>query len=192
MVRSEIVHTLDSSFHMLRHFVEMTPVLAEQLLGKGYTPTDLEESLQTPGSRFDAGFASSIDQLLDRLFTASTYEVHMGMNGNQNVHARVHAEQFVNGIGTAGIMAKAALSDAERSRLYLKKNRDALLWHLDVSELPRTGEFTLILKPATDHRIFITAFPGPPALPIPDHRMSKDLYDACRSFWDEYVFLHLD
>jgi len=46
-------------------------------------------------------------------------------------------------------------------------------------------------EPAVDHWIFITAFPGPPALPIPDFRMSPELNEACQTFWDEHVFLRL-
>ena len=190
MVRSEIVHTLDSAFHMLRHFEELPAPLAEQLLAKGYAKETMEESLRAPGSRFATDFAQTIEDLLDRLFIDSSFSVGDGMNGNLLVHATVNSDKFNGGVGTCGVVAIDSLEESLRPKIYREKNRGVELWHLDVVELPQTDEFTLILKPANEHFIFITAFPGPPALPLPDHRMPSALYDTCRTFWENHVFLN--
>jgi hypothetical protein len=175
---------------MLRHFKEIPASLKEQLFAKGYSQAEIEESLHAPGSRFGSQFVNSIDQLLDRLFTDCTYSVREGLNGNLLVHAVLSIDKFQTGVGTCGVVSIDSLEESQRSKVYRKKNRDVMLWHLDVKELPKTGEFTLILKPTNDHFIFITAFPGPPAMPLPDHRMSNELYDACGTYWDKHVFLY--
>ena len=190
MVRSQITHTLDSAFHMLRHFEVLPVVLQEQLVAKGYSTTAMKNSLGAPGSRFSANFAQTIEDLLDRLFIQSSYTVGEGMNGNLLVHAAVVPEKYSGEVGTCGVMAIDTLEESMRAKIYRKKNRGVELLHLDVVELPQTDEFTLILKPANEHFIFITAFPGPPALPLPDHRMPSALYDTCRTFWENHVFLN--
>lgn len=189
MVRSQITYNLDTSFHMLRHLSCLSDELEKELLSKGYTKLQIEESLTAPGSRFDSPFADSVALLLDRVFDDSTFTESAGLNGNVLIHAQVKSERFPTGVGDCGVVSKSALDEDSRPRIYWKKNRGVALMHLDVPALPRTGEYTLILKPATDHYIFITAFPGPPALPLPDPKMSAELLTACREYWVEHVFL---
>jgi hypothetical protein len=47
----------------------------------------------------------------------------------------------------------------------------------------------LILKPITEGYEFISAFSGESAMPIPDYKMTKPQFDACKKFWDKQVFL---
>ena len=191
MVRSQIIHTLDSAYHMLRHFECLPVELEEKLIAKGYSKNEMKVSLEVPGSRFSLNFAQTIEDLLDRLFIDSSYSIGEGINGNLLIHAAVTPDKFSGKVGTCGVMAIDSLEEVMRAKIYRKKNRGIDLLHLDVIELPQTDEFTLILKPANEHLIFITAFPGPLALPLPDHRMPSDLYDASRIFWDNHTFLNI-
>lgn len=191
MVRSQITHNLDSAYHMLRHFECLPVKLEEKLIAKGYSKNEIKVSLEAPGSRFSLNFAQTIEDLLDRLFIDSSYTIGEGMNGNLLIHAASTPEKYSGEVGTCGVMAIDSLEEALRAKIYSKKNRGIDLLHLDVHELPQTDEFTLILKPANEHFIFITAFPGPPALPLPDHRMPSELYNSSRIFWDNHAFLNI-
>ena len=189
MVRAQITYNLDTSFHMLRHFSCLPDQLKEELLSKGYSIQQFEDSLTAPGSRFDAAFADSVDLLLDRVFVDSTYTESSGLNGNVLIHALARTDRFPDGVGDCGVVSKSALDEDSISKIFWKKNRGISLMHLDVLQLPRTGEYTLIFKPATGHYIFITAFPGPPAMPLPDRKMNANLFRRCVEFWDQHVFL---
>ena len=63
------------------------------------------------------------------------------------------------------------------------------LLHYHVDQLPDTAEYTVILKPTNQRPVFITAFPGPPAMPLPDPAMEQSLYVKCKSYWESHVFL---
>ena len=191
MVRSEITYNLDTSFHMLRHFSSLPKVLEKELLTKGYSSEQINESLNAPGSRFDISFANSVDMLLARLFENSSFTENTGLNGNKLIHAVVSPKMFPTGVGNCGVVSLESLDTISKSKIYYKKNRGIEVMHLEVDSLPRTCEYTVILKPANGHYIFITAFPGPPAMPLPDPKMNKELLAICRKFWDEHIFLVL-
>jgi hypothetical protein len=175
---------------MLRHFEQSSSGIEEELLSKGYALKDIRQNLTLPGSRFDAYFAKSINELLDRFFVHSTYSITSGLNGNLLIQAAAHTDEFLDGIGTYAVVPKSSIDSLEQSNIYWERNRDINLMHLDIKQLPRTHEFTVVLKPANAHYIFITAFPGSSAMPLPDHTMSKKLYQECRDFWDAHVFLN--
>ena len=60
-------------------------------------------------------------------------------------------------------------------------------YYFDV--IPSSHEYTIILKPIESSLIFITAFPGPPAMPLPDFKMERSLFEACELYWNQHVFL---
>ncbi len=189
MVRAQIIFDLDTSFHMLRHFSSLPDELEKELLLSGYARQQIEDSLAAPGSRFDPSFADTVSTLLDRIFDESTFTESAGLNGNILIHAQVKSQFFPTGIGDCGVVSLESLDAVSKSKIYYRKNRGIELMHLDVEKLPRTCEYTLIIKPANGHYIFITSFPGPPAMPLPDLKMSSELLTACREFWGKYVFL---
>lgn len=191
MVRSQIIYNLESAYHMLRHFECLPVVLEEKLIAKGYSKAELEVSLEAPGSRFSLNFAQTIEDLLDRLFFDSSYSKVEGINGNLLIHAAVTPDKFSGKVGTCGVMAIDSLQEAMRAKIYRKKNRGVEQWHLDVEKLPKTNDFTVVLEPLKENFIFITAFPGPPAMPLPDHKMPLNIFKSCSKFWDSHVFLTL-
>lgn len=189
MVHSQIAHTLDSAFHMLKHFEILPLVLKEKLLAEGYSGPDMIANLYEPGSRFATNFAQTIEELLDRLFNASSYSVEEGLNGNLVVRAVFLSKKYGGEVGTCGVVAIDVLDQHLRSKLYRKKNRGVELWHVDVEKLPKTNDFTVILKPTKEKFIFITAFPGPPAMPLPDSRLSQELFESSMAYWNKHVYL---
>ncbi|MBM3454449.1 MAG: hypothetical protein FJX80_04795 [Bacteroidetes bacterium] len=191
MVRSQIIHNLESAYHMLRHFECLPVVLEEKLIAKGYSKAEMEVSLESPGSRFSLNFAQTIEDLLDRLFIDSSYSKVEGINGNLLIHAAVTPEKCSGEVGTCGVMAIDSLQEAMRAKIYRKKNRGVEQWHLDVEKLPKTNDFTVILKPSKENFIFITAFPGSPAMPLPDAKMTLTQFETCSKFWESHVFLIL-
>jgi hypothetical protein len=81
------------------------------------------------------------------------------------------------------------ISADQKSQIFYEKNRNFPLSLLLVDVLPVTNQCTLILKPSVDGYVFISAFSGESAMPIPDYKMTKAQFDACKNFWDQHVFL---
>lgn len=179
---------IQSQFHMLRHFEGISDELRVQLLISGKTQESIDSELAEPGSRFYSNFATDITTLLQRLFS-DVYVEELGGNGNIVLKGAANASTFPNGIGTKSVVPLEIIPIEDRDRIYYQVNRGVSLKHLKVEKLPITNEYTVILKPTDDKTLFITSFPGPPAMPLPDHQMNKDLYDKCKYFWEDHVFL---
>ena len=173
---------------MLRHFEGVDEQLQSNLLRAGHVEKTIQAALTLPGSRFFSQFASDIPGLLNRVFN---YPFMMLETGDRNIqlNGKVSPTDFPDGIGTRAVMPVDELSASERAGIFLQKNRGLDLLHLQVDKIPPTWEFTLVLRPTQQGHVFITAFPGPPALPLPQHRFSRKRHDECKAFWDTHVFL---
>jgi len=177
-----------SAFHMLRHFQSVTPEMSNTLINEGYTQKDIDNELSLVGSKFNVAFATNISSLLDR-FQQYSYNETIGMNGNSILECKIPLSDFPNGIGTQAVVPIHDISENERRFIYLKKTRDVELLHYKVPIFPITNFCTLILKPVKTGWLFISAFPGAPAMPIPISSMDLALYTNCKNFWDNHVFL---
>jgi hypothetical protein len=173
---------------MLRHFEGMDEQLQSNLLRAGHVEKTIHAALTLPGSRFFSNFALDISGLLNRVFH---YPFDLMETGDRNIqlNGQVPPTDFPNGIGTRAVVPVDELSASERAGIFLRKNRALDLLHLQVDKIPPTWEFTLVLRPTQQGHVFITAFPGQPALPLPKHRFSRKKYDECKAFWDAHVFL---
>jgi hypothetical protein len=185
---TKIKYRIDNAFHMLRHFEGMDDQLQSSLLKAGYVEKAFRAALTLPGSRFFSNFALDIPGLLNRVFH---YPFMMLETGDRNIqlNGQVPPTDFPNGIGTRAVLHVDELSARERAGIFLKKNRGLDLLHLQVDKIPVTWEFTLVLRPTQQGHVFITAFPGPPALPLPQHRLSRKRQEECKAFWEAHVFL---
>lgn len=188
MEKEDLVIPQSSHFHMLRHFSSVTYEQIDKFKSEGITKATIDIEMSRPGSRFFAQFSSNIEQLINALFmydfTSST-----GENGNLILHCTVPTRDFPNGIGSKGVVALDQFTSLERDLVYEDTNRGVALLHLKVDKLPFCNEYTVILLPRDTHYIFITAFPGKPAMPLPDRSMNKFLFDKCKQFWSNHVFL---
>ena len=173
---------------MLRHFEGMDEQLQSNLLRAGHVEKTIHAALTLPGSRFFSNFALDIPGLLNRVFH---YPFDLMETGDRNIqlNGQVPPTDFPHGIGTRAVVPVDELSASERAGIFLRKNRALDLLHLQVDKIPPTWEFTLVLRPTQQGHVFITAFPGQPALPLPKHRFSRKKYDECKAFWDAHVFL---
>ncbi len=187
---SFIKFNLQSEFHMLRHFEKVNTLIYENLIREGYTQKEIDEELLMVGSKFNSTFATDISSLLKRFIQNPTKET-IGSNGNFVVECQVSESDFPDGIGTKAVIPIEEISEENRSSLYLKKNRDWEMLHLKVDVLPSTQFCTLILKPLKSGYLFISAFPGQAALPIPSVKMDIVMFNSCKEFWDNHVFLEL-
>lgn len=185
---TKIKYRIDNAFHMLRHFEGMNQELRLNMLKAGHVEKTIQAALTLPGSRFFSNFALDIPGLLNRVFH---YPFMMLETGDRNIqlNGQVPTTDFPNGIGARAVMPVDELSPTERAGIFLQKNRGLDLLHLQVDKIPPTWEFTLVLRPTQQGHVFITAFPGPPALPLPQQRFSRKRYDECKAFWDAHVFL---
>ena len=179
---------IQSQFHMLRHFVGITPELRDELLAAGRTKEAIEKELNEPGSRFYPDFAHDIKGLLTRILD-NGYQEETGSNGNMILKGSADPSIFSKGVGTLSVAHLQDIPEQQRDRIYFKENRGVDLMHFQVVSLPSTHEYTIILKPTESSLIFITAFPGPPAMPLPDFKMEKSLFEVCELYWNQHVFL---
>lgn len=188
METSEIQIGSESAFHMLRHFVDIQNSLREQLLKSGRTLDAIEKELKEPGSRFHTSFAHDIKMVLDQILKDG-YKQDEGINGNLILVGKANDLDFPNGAGTLSVVHIDTIPKNERNKLFYRLNRGVQLLHYPVSQLPITAEYTVILKPTNPRPLFITGFPGPPAMPLPNHNMESGLYNLCNAYWKNHVFL---
>lgn len=186
---NNIKYTLVNQLHMLRHFEGLSDALDASLLRAGYSAKGIQKELTEPGSRFFATFAQDIPALLERIFQYPLKEIP-GDNGNLLLHGVAAHIEFPHCIGTRAVLPLASIPPTDRNRISSRRNRGIDLLHLEVEEIPSTAEFTLVLRPTNHGHVFITAFPGPPSMPLPHHRLKKPIYEQCKAYWQNHVFLY--
>jgi hypothetical protein len=185
---NDIKYGLETQFHMLRHVEFISKQFMNELQSAGYSCSQIEKELAEPGSRFSRSFAENIPQLLEKIFKYGFVE-RKGSNGNLILNGFAPKIDFLAGIGTKSVISINDLSYQQQQKIVIKNNRGVDLLHLELDTLPSTLEYTVILKPVEDGYIFITAFPGDPAMPLPNPAMSQDLFDECKLYWEGHVFL---
>ena len=183
-----IKYTPQSQFHMLRHFESVDDITTQLLLNNGYTQNQIQQELSLPGSKFFSHFAKDINELLEKILK-HPYQKSTGINCNHIIESTLPIDEYPNGIGTKAVVSIDDISSSQQSQIFKEKNRNYSLAHLLVDSLPVTNQCTLILKPISEGFAFITAFSGESAMPIPDYKMSKSQFDACKAYWDGHVFL---
>jgi hypothetical protein len=188
MQQSEITFRVATQFHMFRHFELNPQILIEEVLSKGYNQKQVSDAINLPGSRFYSSFANDIPTLLEKVF-AIGFEQSTGVNKNIVLYGKMPEVLFPNGIGNVGVVTKKNLTHIEQEQIYSSNNRSNKLLHLNVSLLPSTNEFVIVLKKTTNNYLFITGFPGSLAMPLPSSKMNPALRKLSREFWKEHVFL---
>jgi len=188
MQQSEITFRLSTKFHMLRHFELNPQILIDEVLSKGYNQKQVSDAMNLPGSRFFSSFANDIPTLLEKVFT-NGFEQSTGVNKNIVLSGKFSEVLYPNGIGNVGVVAKKSLTTFQQEQIYSSQNRSTKLLHLNVSTLPSTNEFVIVLKKTTNNYLFITGFPGSLAMPLPTYKMNPALRKMSREFWNEHVFL---
>jgi hypothetical protein len=173
---------------MLRHFESVDDVLLELLLNNGYNQNQIQQELALPGSKFFSHFANDIKELLEKVLLYP-HSKSTGINGNHIIEISIPQNEYPNGIGTKGVVSINEISSEQKPQIFYEKNRNFPLAHLLVDTLPITNQCTLILKPIPEGYAFISAFSGESAMPIPDYKMSKSQFEACKAYWDQHVFL---
>ena len=173
---------------MLRHFQTADDVTQEKLLANGYALSQIQQELSLTGSKFFSHFANDINELLEKVLQYP-YQKSTGINGNHIIESEFPKAEYSCGIGTKAVVALNEISKEQQAQIFYEKNRNFSLAHLLVDALPITNQSTLILKPIPEGYLFISAFSGKTAMPIPDYKMTKAQFDACRAYWDRYVFL---
>lgn len=173
---------------MLRHFESMPPALEQALLRAGYTSTLIAKEMNVPSSRYYKSFAVDIPTLLKQFFQ-SDYTEYLSDNGNTILHGQVCQLEFKDGIGTKGVLPIEEIPVERRSQIFTQNNRGIKLLHYQLDKLPSTLDLTLVLRRTTNGFVFITSFPGIPAMPLPTHRLGQEEYQKCNEYWDSHVFL---
>ncbi|MEY2901724.1 MAG: hypothetical protein RLY89_830 [Bacteroidota bacterium] len=180
-------HTL---FHMLRHFESINDGAKDCLIKRGYGHQTMEAALQMPGSKFHAAFAQDL-KMLEKQLTLGQKLSQETVGKYLQVQLSFDPVQFPQGIGNLGVVPFTNLSKLNARALVKKANRDVLLQHAIVDQLPPTWEMSLILKPQQNYYLLITAFPGTRSLSIPNTKMNDADFKASTLYWENHVFLEL-
>ncbi len=178
-------HTL---FHMLRHFECISDSARQCLIARGYQNGLINENLTMPGSKFDPDFAYDIKSLIAASAGFPRIQT-IQYKKCQELVLKNNGFDHQNGIGTLGVFNKNELQQINASEPYQKMNRGHLLWHASVTEMPRTNTITFVIRIQTGANFLITAFPGLPTMPLPNHKMLKEDLMNARNYWNEKVFL---
>jgi len=183
-----IRYKIDTEFHLLRHFSGLSATDEKRMADAGYTHEQIKEQLELPGSRFYASFAQDLPALIRHLEKANlVYE--KGFNENVICTATFSKEEFPEGIGTVSVQHTEEIESALQKKIYVQPNRGILMNHLDVPELPATRQCSIILSENNGNKFIVSAYPGPPGMPVPGEKMNTALYEECKKFWDAHVFL---
>ena len=184
MEKEKIKFSIESIFHMIRHFERANHQDISKLKLAGYSDLQIEEENKRHGSKFSTHYAKSIEDLLDKI-RHEKFKLFKGENDNIQLLFSTD-----NKIGTDCVVDFNFLSEDQKSKLYLIENRGYFLNHLDVTDIPNTNKWTMILKPKKNNTYqFITAFPGELALPIPIPEMNNTLKQKCIIYWNSHLFL---
>jgi hypothetical protein len=175
--------------HLLRHFEKPSVDILEAAKQYNVSNDLLHEEMSMPSSRFFSSFAGTPEEVLGKMNDFG-FSSSKGINGNIILSSTAPASEYPAGIGNCSIIHKDELMEDQQQYLYTANNRGYPLNHLKVINLPFTREITaVILNKPISAPTLITLFPGPSAMPIPDHSMSRELFIKCKNFWDEHVFL---
>lgn len=181
-------HTL---FHLLRHFYSINESARDCLLIRGYSEEQINLNLVLPGSKFHPHFASDIRSLMSRIDQKMIADSFL-QNGYMHYVFDFEKQEFSNGVGDLGVLDMEAVKKIALREPYLKNNRGMELWHAQVPNKPSCWVMTLVVKQQSSSDFLITAFPGLPAMPIPQLKMEAALLEQCESFWRDHVFLETE
>ena len=178
-------HTL---FHMLRHFEYVNELARECLKDRGYSMGVIDENLAIPGSKFHETFANDIKSLVEQLKLGKAIQI-LERKKYREIIFDFNQTEFTNGIGTLGVCNQNELNALNASEPKLKMNRGIQLWHATISKMPTINQLTLVVKKQSTSWFLITAFPGLPALPLPQKNMNPIDLELSKQYWADKVFL---
>ncbi len=178
-------HTL---FHMLRHFEYVNELARECLKDRGYSMGVIDENLAIPGSKFHETFANDIKSLVEQLKLGKAIQI-LERKKYREIIIDFNQTEFTNGIGTLGVCNQNELNALNASEPKLKMNRGIQLWHATISKMPTINQLTLVVKKQSTAWYLITAFPGLPALPLPQKNMNPIDLELSKQYWADKVFL---
>jgi hypothetical protein len=186
-----IIFNNGNEFHMLRHFMRASDQLFLRLQKDGISKEAISKEQSLPGSKFHEEFACCIEDLMLQ-FKGRPFQEIKGLNGNISCVFDFSDLAHQQGIGKCGVLSMGKIRPEDRKKIVRKKKRgDHDLLFLEVDDLPDTSDLVLVVRPASNHFQFITAYPGIYAPPVPDINMPKAVYDSSNQFWSEHVFLEL-
>jgi hypothetical protein len=181
-------HTL---FHMLRHFEFVNEQAKLCVSKRGYSVESVDEFLKMPGSKFHKNFATDIKSLVESLKLGNPVQMQERKKYLEII-VDFNQSEFPEGIGTLGVCNRTELATMEASIPFLKKNRGYDLWHVKVAQIPTTHQLTIVVKKQSSSYFLITAFPGLPALPLPQKKMDILNLELSKQYWVDKVFLEKD
>lgn len=170
----------ETLFHVLSHFSRIDAATRRELLEAGYSPAEIENRMQTIGSKFAPEFACSPHEVLDRL-QHDFPETFRTIRWQDNDRAELSFDLNVP-VGYANIVELNDLSDRERTTLRTERRNGTTIRSVCIEKsLPSTTACQLILSSPAAPRL-VTLFAGPWAPPLPEEGAFSD-------FWNDHVFV---
>lgn len=186
--------TLDTStrFHMLRHFSSVTPSYITTAFPDNIQDAAMEQ-LALHRSKFLPVFAADPDVLVDKLREIpDELLVRNEKSDRADLLLEFTNEQYIDGIGTDSIISLESIDHTVNVEWKQPEAgpQDYRVAYAALPCLPPTFILNACFSCSEDALTLITAFPGTPAPPLPDHaKHSPAEYAEFDSFWKSHAFI---
>lgn len=160
----EIIYRIDSVFHSLSHFTDISNDIKGTLLEK-YNLNEILNQINMAGSKFYESFVKSPQELVTTLQKKFPL-VFNSMRPDPDGKIRL-SFKFEYPIGTTSIVSYDELTEEEKKTIKSELRNGCSIKTVDVKRIVSTDECQLILIPQNENYYFCTAFPGELAPPLP-------------------------
>ncbi len=94
--------------------------------------------------------------------------------------------EYKEEIGELGILDR---NEIEANEIKTEFRDGQIISYLERNTLPQTRLFTIVAQWQKGQWHVITAYPGGYSLPFPRRGMGRELYDASRTYWQNYILV---
>ena len=181
---------IEKQYYLLKHFSSIDKKYETKLMNLGqYSKMDIEDMLNTSGSKFNAEFALNPEDLWNKMIKIADYSDFTINETAEKIYLSVNISSFANSpIGTNNLISISDLLENQKKQIFKQKRNNYNALHLIAKGFP-TYEITLILSNKPIPKI-ITIFPGIFAPPFPDKKNQLQTeYNMNNKFWENHVFL---
>jgi len=94
--------------------------------------------------------------------------------------------EYKEEIGELGILDR---NEIEANEIKTEFRDGQIIRYIERDTLPKTRLFTIVAQWQKGQWHIITAYPGGYSLPFPRRGMGRELYDASRTYWQNYILV---
>ncbi len=168
------------AFYCLKHFKQLTKDVVEQFVHEGFSEKDIENQLETIGSKFLKKFAQSPFEIYLEIIDRVPSKIIHQENGNV-----VYSYLFEDFIGIDSLIHVENLSPKEQTNIQKEIRNGFEVQTISSKKANKTKQLNVVFSKSNNE--IITIFPGIYAPPFPKDEMDQELKNSSTSFWNNYV-----